>query len=423
MTRRPPELALYAAVTALVEPLAGAALRRRAARGKEDAARLGERLGRASRPRPAGPLVWLHAVSVGESMSLLPLIEALHEREPALNLLVTSGTRTSADLLARRLPEGVIHQYAPVDAPGAVARFLGHWRPDAGLLVESELWPNLILAARRRGVRLALLSARMTDASAKGWARAPAAARTILEAFDLVLAQEAATEARLTELGAKVGPRLNLKLVGAPLPCDTAELERMRAAIGARKVVLAASTHAGEEATIARAFEWADLGDTLLVIVPRHPERGPAVAQVLAGEGLAAGLRSRGEQPHPGMQAYVADTLGELGLFFRLADVVVMGGAFELGIGGHNPLEPARLGSAIITGAHMFNAQETYAEMFAEAAAIEATDGEHLARHMRGLIDNPRIARRFGEAAQAYADRQGRALDEALERLAPLLPA
>jgi len=423
VTRRPPELALYAAVTALVEPLAGAALRRRAARGKEDAARLGERLGRATQRRPAGPLVWLHAVSVGESMSLLPLIEALHEREPALNLLVTSGTRTSAELLARRLPEGVIHQYAPVDAPGAVARFLGHWRPDAGLLVESELWPNLILAARRRGVRLALLSARMTDASAKGWARVPAAARTILEAFDLVLAQEAATETRLTELGAKVGPRLNLKLVGAPLPCDTAELERMRAAIGARKVVLAASTHAGEDATIARAFEWADLGDTLLVIVPRHPERGRAVAQVLAGEGLAAGLRSRGERPHAAMQAYVADTLGELGLFFRLADVVVMGGAFELGIGGHNPLEPARLGSAIITGTHMFNAQETYAEMFAEAAAIEATDGEHLARHMRGLIDNPRIARRFGEAAQAYADRQGRALDEALERLAPLLPA
>ncbi|MFN3523836.1 MAG: 3-deoxy-D-manno-octulosonic acid transferase [Phenylobacterium sp.] len=422
MTRRPLTVRLYASATAFLEPLAGALLRGRAARGKEDPARLDERLGRASRARPPGPLVWLHAVSVGEGMSLLPLVQALRARRPDLALLVTSGTRTSAELLARRLPPGVIHQYAPIDAPGAVTRFLDHWRPQAGLLVESELWPNLILAARRRGVRLALLSARMTDASAKGWARAPAAARCILSSFDLVLAQEAATEARLRELGATVGPRLNLKLVGDPLPADEAELARMRAAIGSRKVVLAASTHAGEEPLVARAFEWADLGEALLIVVPRHPERGESVAKLLEGEGLSVALRSRGERPSAATQAYVADTLGELGLFFRLADVVVMGGAFELDIGGHNPLEPARLGAAIITGPHMFNAQEVYAEMCAEAAAIEAVDGEHLARHLRGLLENPAIARRFGEAALAYAERQGRALDEALLRLEPLLP-
>ncbi|WP_374573159.1 3-deoxy-D-manno-octulosonic acid transferase [Phenylobacterium sp.] len=423
MTRRPLTLALYAALTTLLEPLAGLALRLRAGRGKEDPARIGERLGRTGRERPPGPLVWLHAVSVGEGVSLLPLVQALRESRPDLSLLVTSGTRTSAELLARRLPTGVIHQYAPVDTPGAVGRFLDHWAPDAGLLVESELWPNLIMAARQRGVRLALLSARMTQASAKGWARVPAAARAILSAFDLVLPQEAATETRLRDLGAQVGPRLNLKQVGEPLPCDPDELARMRSAIGARKVVLAASTHAGEDTTIGRAFEWADLGDALLIVVPRHPERGEAVTEVLEGEGMVVGLRSRGERPAPQMQAYVADTLGELGLFFRLADVVVMGGAFELGIGGHNPLEPARLGKAIITGAHMFNAAETYQEMFIEAAAIEAVDGEHLARHMRGLIDNPMIARRFGEAALSYAERQGYALDEAMARLAPLLPA
>ncbi len=423
MTRRPFTLALYATATALLEPAAGAVLRARARRGKEDPARLGERLGRTSRPRPPGPLVWLHAVSVGESMSLLPLIGALADRRPELTLLVTSGTKTSAELLARRLPPGVIHQYAPVDAPAAVAGFLDHWRPDAGLFVESELWPNLILGARRRGVRLALLSARMTEASAKGWARAPAAARAILEAFDLVLAQEAATEARLRDLGARVGPRLNLKLVGEPLPFDATELARLRDEVGPRKVVLAASTHAGEEATIARAFEWADIGEALLVVEPRHPERGPAAADALVAEGMSVARRSRGEAPDAKTQAYVADTLGELGLFFRLADVVVMGGSFELGIGGHNPLEPARLGASIVTGPHVFNAQEVYAELFAEAAAIEAVDGEHLARHLRGLIQNPMIARRFGEAALAYAERQGRALDEALSQLSPLLPA
>jgi 3-deoxy-D-manno-octulosonic-acid transferase len=423
VTRRPFTLALYATATALLEPAAGAVLRARARRGKEDPARLGERLGRASRQRPPGPLVWLHAVSVGESMSLLPLIGALAAQRPTLTLLVTSGTKTSAELLARRLPPGVIHQYAPVDAPAAVAAFLDHWRPDTGLFVESELWPNLILGARRRGVRLALLSARMTEASATGWARAPAAARAILEAFDLVLAQEAATEARLRDLGARVGPRLNLKLVGEPLPFDATELARLRDEVGPRKVILAASTHAGEEATIARAFEWADIGEALLVVAPRHPERGPAAAGALVAEGLSVARRSRGEAPGPSTQAYVADTLGELGLFFRLADVVVMGGSFELGIGGHNPLEPARLGAPIVTGPHVFNAQEVYAELFAEAAAIEAVDGEHLARHLRGLIQNPTIARRFGEAALDYAERQGRALDEALSQLSPLLPA
>ena len=175
-TPRTLPLALYAAATGLLEPLAPALLRRRALSGKEDAGRTGERLGRPVVGRPAGGLVWLHGVSVGEGLSLLPLIEALRTRRPDLSLLVTSGTVTSAEVLAKRLPKGVIHQFAPIDAPGAVARFLDYWRPAAALLVESELWPNLILAAKDRGVRLALISARITEKSAEGWSRAPATA-------------------------------------------------------------------------------------------------------------------------------------------------------------------------------------------------------------------------------------------------------
>ncbi|WP_442957945.1 3-deoxy-D-manno-octulosonic acid transferase, partial [Phenylobacterium sp.] len=239
----------------LAEPLAGPLLRRRARRGKEDGARLGERLGRASQPRPPGPLVWLHGVSVGESVSLLPLVEALRAARPDLALLVTSGTRTSADLLARRLPLGVLHQYAPVDGPRAVAAFLDHWRPDLALLVESELWPNLILAAQARGTRLALASARMTEKSARGWARAPAAAARLLAAFDLILPQDEATAGRLAALGARPGPQLNLKTIGAPLPCDAAELAALKDAWGGRPVVLAASTHPGEEAMVLEAFK------------------------------------------------------------------------------------------------------------------------------------------------------------------------
>lgn len=411
--KTPLPLTLYGAGAGLLEPLAPGLLRSRARRGKEDPARIGERLGRTGTARPKGPLVWLHGVSVGEATSLLPLVDALRVRRPDLAILVTSGTVTAAQLLSNRLPTGVIHQFAPVDAPGAVRRFLDHWRPGLAVFVESELWPNLVRAARARSVRLALLSARMTHKSAEGWARWPASARALVSAFDLVLPQDAATETRLRRLGAAPGPRLNLKLVGRALPADDAELGRLRAALGNRKVVLAASTHPGEEPLIASAVR-GSAPDAVLIIAPRHPERGPEIAEMLGG-----GLRSRGEAP---THLYIADTLGELGLFFRLADVVVMGGGFVPGIGGHNPLEPARIGRPILTGRFAFNAADVYAEMFAEACAIEAADGEALARHVAGLLANPMIARRMSEAALAYADRQGAALDEALGLLEPLLP-
>lgn len=412
---RPLPLALYGAATGLLEPFAPAILRGRARRGKEDPRRLGERLGRPSAPRPPRSLVWLHGVSVGETTSLLPLIAALRRRRPDLTLLVTSGTVTAADLLAKRLPAGVIHQFAPVDAPGAVRRFLDHWRPSLAIFVESELWPNLILAARARNLRLALLSARMTEASAARWARWPASARTLVKAFDLVLPQDAATAARIGRLGGAPGPMLNLKLVGEPLPADDAELGRLRAAIAGRQVVLAASTHPGEEALVAQAVRRA-APDALLVIAPRHPERGAELARE-----LEASRRSL-DEPIAG-PVHIADTLGELGLFFRLADVVVMGGGFAPGVGGHNPLEPARIGRPILTGPHVFNAADAYADLFADAAAIEAADAAALERHVRGLLTYPAIARRMGEAALAYAARQGAALDGALARLEPLLPA
>jgi 3-deoxy-D-manno-octulosonic-acid transferase len=405
-------LALYGAAMGLLEPFTPLVLRRRAEQGKEDAVRLGERLGRPSLSRPSGPLVWLHGVSVGETTSLLPLILALRARRPGLALLVTSGTVTSAELLARRLPGGVLHQFAPVDTPAAVRRFLDHWRPHLAIFVESELWPNLIRAARARGVRLALVSARMTDASANGWSRWPTSARALLSAFDAVLPQDEATAARLTRLGAAVGPRLNLKLVGDPLPCDEAELGRLRAAVGRRKVVVAASTHPGEDALIAGAVEGA-----LTIVVPRHPGRGPEIAAA-----LAAPRRSAGQLPTDAA-AYVADTLGELGLFFRLADIVVMGGSFVPGVGGHNPLEPARLGRPIVTGPRAFNAAEVYAEMIAAGAALEASDTAALRTQLSGLLGDAAARRRMGAAARVYAERQGQALAEALDLLEPLLPA
>ena len=411
-------LRLYRLATHLTEPLAPLVLRSRARRGKEDAARVAERLGRATRPRPAGPLIWLHGVSVGETQSLLPLVSALCAARPAATLLVTSGTVTSAQALSQRLPAEVIHQYVPIDTPTAIARFLDHWRPDLAIFAESELWPNLILAAKAQGARLALVSARMTTASAEGWGRVPAAARVVLGAFDLVMAQDEASRARLTTLGAACGPGLNLKLTGEPLPADEAELARLKSVTGLRKVVLAASTHPGEDDLIVQAFQAAvpDPAEALLILVPRHPDRGPDLAKA-----FQASLRSAGGSPTGPI--HIADTLGELGLFFRLADIVVMGGGFVPGIGGHNPLEPARIGRPILTGPHTFNAAEVYADLFAYAAAIQAKDAPDLTRHLRGLLDNPAIARRMGEAALGYAERQAAGLGAALVALEPLLPA
>lgn len=411
-------LDLYAAASRIAEPLAPALLARRARQGKEDPVRLNERLGRPTRSRPDGALVWLHGVSVGEALSLLPLVEAIRAARPGLSVLVTSGTRTSADLLARRLPEGVIHQYAPVDAPGAVAGFLNHWRPAAALLVESELWPNLILAARSREVRLALVSARMTESSARGWTRAPHAARILLRAFDLILPQDADTARRLTGLGGRMGPALNLKRLAQDLPFDQAELARLKAQLAGRSVILAASTHPGEEALVAEAARGLD---AVLVVVPRHPERGGALAGELSALGLPVTRRSLGEAPGTGI--HIADTLGELGLWFRLADITVMGGGFLPGVGGHNPLEPARLGAAVITGPSVFNAKDLYQDLLARAAALEAADAEALARHLRGLLAYPHIRRRMGEAAQDYARSQAAAADPALAALWRLLPA
>lgn len=423
MNALPPSLALYRAATTLFEPLALQILRGRARAGKEDPARLAERLGRAAVARPAGPLVWLHGVSVGESLSLLPLVEGLGRRRPDLALLVTSGTRTAADILARRLPPGVIHQFAPVDGPRAVGRFLDHWKPSLGVLVESELWPNLLLSAERRGVPLALLSARMTETSAKGWARAPAAARRLLSGLAVVAPQDEDSRARLERLGARPGPALNLKRLGDAPPHDPADLDRLKAAVAGRRVALAASTHPGEEAFLAQAFQAVRAGapDALFIVVPRHPERGAEAAETLKAAGFSVARRSLGEPP--AAQVYVADTLGEMGLFLRLADAVVMGGAFVDGVGGHNPLEAARLGQAVVTGPHAFNAAELYRDLLAEAAAIEADTPGEVARHVLGLLDNPRVARRMGEAALAHAEREASALDAALDRLEPLMSA
>ena len=415
-------LAAYRVATGLLEPLAPALLKRRAARGKEAPARVGERLGHPSRPRPDGTLVWLHGASVGESLSLLPLIEALAAQRPDLTLLVTSGTVTSAELLARRLPASAIHQYVPVDAPKVAERFLDHWRPSLAVFVESELWPNLLLGAKARGCRLALVGARISQTSADGWHRTPRAARTLLGAFDLILAQDGDSRARLQALGAVVTGELDLKQAAAPLPYDEAALAALAFPLRNRPVLVAASTHPGEDEMIAEAFAHTATPPALLILVPRHPARASQVAAALTGQGLSHARRSLGEPLRSDVQVYLADTLGELGLFFRVAQAVVMGGSLTRDIGGHNPLEPARFGLPVITGADVANFRETYAGLANAGAAVMVDGQAALTEAVTGLMADPGLARQMGQRAKLYADLGDHALGVALDALTPLLP-
>lgn len=421
-----PALILYRLLTRMLEPLAPRLLDARAKKGKEDPARVDERLGLTRVPRPDGEVVWLHGVSVGETLSLLPVVERLRATRPDLTILVTSGTLTSANLLARRLPEGVIHQFAPVDAPGAVDAFLAKWKPVVGVFVESELWPNLILESRRRGVKLVLASARITEKTVAGWRRFPGAAREILSAFDVVLPQDGVSADRLESLGARIDGHVNLKLAGDAPPHDGAAFTRLSAAIGDRPVVVAASTHDGEEIAIVRALD--KLTERLcLILIPRHPERSAAIAAALTRDGYRFALRSQGRQPDSDTDLYVADTLGEMGLFLRLADVVVMGGSFSAAlekppVGGHNPLEPARLGKPAVTGPDMTN-WAAITEALVEAGGLQIVAAPwDLPGVLVPLLADDKAARAMGDRGRRAAAEAGSGLERLIDSLQPLLP-
>lgn len=421
-------LGLYRLATRAALPLVKLLLARRTRRGKEDPARRDERFGLSRKPRPPGPLIWAHAASVGESLSLLPLIDRLLERLPTAGMLVTSGTVTSATLLAQRLPARAFHQYVPIDHPDAVEGFLGHWRPDLAVWVESELWPNLVADTHRRGVPMVLLNAKMSERSMRGWQRFPGMIGHLLGCFDLVLAQDAAQAARLNRLGARAAVTVgDLKSSAAPLPADPVELAALRHAIGARPVWLAAQTHEGEETIIAEAHGIlaARRPDLLTLLAPRHPNRATAIAALLTAQGLTVARRSAGEPIMPTTAIYLADTMGEMGLFYRLGGIVLVAGSLLAPgtLGGHNPIEPALLGAAILHGPDMVNCAANAAALHAADAALEVTDAAGLAATVAALLDKPTRRQAMGQAAQIAAEAQSGVVDGVMARLEPLLQA
>ena len=406
----------YRYASLLATPVIDAWLAHRRRRGKEDSGRFGERLGRPSLPRPEGRLVWMHGASVGESLSLLPLVARLRDGLPDVRILITSGTVTSAGLLRERLPAGVHHQFAPVDRPGAVRRFTRHWQPDLAVWVESELWPNLILETAARGCPMLLLNGRMSDRSNARWRRAPRLSRPLLAAFHSVLAQTEADAERFRALGARnVAVRGNLKNDANPLPADEDGVAALGQAIGARPCWAAASTHEGEEETVAEAISALRRShrDLLTILAPRHPERGDATAELLERSGLTTVRRSTGGAIVPGTAVYLVDTLGELGLVFRLASIAFVGGSLAPH-GGHNPLEPARLDCALVTGPHTENFTEAYAALEDAGAVSRVGDARTLADAVGALLEDESARAARAAAAHEAARALGGGVDAAL---------
>jgi 3-deoxy-D-manno-octulosonic-acid transferase len=419
--RRPLALRLYGLATAAFGPFSGVLLGRRQRRGKEDPMRRPERLGIAGKPRPQGRLCWLHGASVGEAVTLLPLAERLAAE--GFVILMTTGTVTSAALMATRLPAGAIHQFVPLDVPTFVRRFLRHWQPDLVVFLESEIWPTMVLETKAAGVKLALVNGRMSPRSFGRWRRAPRTIRTLLGCFDLIAAQSEDDGARFNALGApRVSVSGNLKF-DAPAPsADEARLEQLRGAIGSRPLWLAAATHEGEEALAGDVHARMEtrFPELLTVIVPRHPERGAAIAAELRSKGLDVVLRSEGAIPAAGIGIYVADTVGEMGLFYRLARIVFVGKSL-VGHGGQNPIEPAKLGAAVLHGPFVQNFLGAYGALDSMGGAIVVRSSEELASAIARLLADPGdVARVAAGGAKAVASLTG-ALDRTITALEPLM--
>ncbi len=417
----PMTLRMYRHLSTAMVPLAPALIKRRLKLGKEDPARVGERRGLSRDVRPHGPLVWIHGASVGEVLAAAALIQKL--RDLNIRILLTSGTVTSAAVVAKRFPADIIHQYVPFDSPRYVARFLDHWRPSLALFIESDLWPNLILAGAARRLPMVLINGRMSPRSFPRWRRLSGTIAALLGKFDICLAQSRTDAERFAALGSpNVMTTGNLKLdVPAP-PADPARLERLMSMTRGRAIVVAASTHPGEEEILVDAHRTlAGFFPSLLtVIVPRHPDRGTAIARMLVSSGLNAALRSREELPTGATDIYVADTMGELGLFYRLAPIVFMGGSL-VPHGGQNPIEAIKLGASIVHGPHVFNFTDVYEALDSAGGARRADTQEALVRQLGQLLSDNAARETVRRAAEGVVEQLGGALDRTLSALEPYL--
>lgn len=415
----------------MIWPFLHALLWVRMRKGKEDIARISERTGHATRLRPEGKLAWVHAASVGEAQSALIFIEKLLADFPQIHILVTSGTKTSAEMLTDKLPPRAFHQYIPVDHPLWTERFLRHWHPDTAFWMESELWPNILHGVKKRSIPAALINARLSPRSASRWRLAAPFAQKILSSFDVILCQTAKDAHFFNMLGHQdTHISDNLKYSAQPLPCDEDELQRIKEKIGNRQLWLYASSHDGEEALAAQVH--GKLQNTLekpiTIIVPRHPQRGEEIQTTLNREfpNLRVTRRTsnaaKNALPDDQTDIYIADTLGELGLFYRLAPICIVGRCFSNdGGGGHNPLEPALLGCGVLYGPNVQNLQEIYDEMERAQAAIHVQTKDELYTQVNDLLSKPARLKALQQFGQKFAKSKTGVINTVFNALPPVI--
>ena len=411
-------LKIYRGISYLAYPFVWGLLKRRKKKGKEDLERLEERLGKTTVVRPKGKLVWIHGASVGESLSVIPLINQLVKNKN-ITVMVTTGTVTSAQLMQKRLPKGAFHQYVPIDYPIYVKRFIHHFHPDVALFVESDFWPNMLLEVYERKIPLVLLNGRVSDRSFRRWQKAKWFIKPLLRLFALCLGQTQEDARRLGILGASnTGCVGNLKFSATPMPIDEKELKSMKKSIGKRLVWIAGSTHENEENQIADVHRLLQMEypDLLTIIVPRHPNRAEEIEKILLQKGLTVHRRSRQEDVNADI--YLGDTIGEMGLFYRLAPIVFVGGSL-IPFGGQNMLEPMRVGACTIVGPYAFNFKEIVAKAKKQKALIEVTDVEDLKKNLINLIKHPALRQEISVMGQCLANSETAVLSRVYNRLKP----
>lgn len=418
-------LSIYQRLTPFLTGGVLAYLRHRLKKGKEDPNRLNERLGKASVLRPKGPIIWFHGASVGEAVSLLPLLYRIRSQFPHMTPLVTTGTVTAATVIIKVLPEGCLHQYSPLDVPVWIERFLTYWQPDIAVFVESEFWPNLILTCRAQNIPLYLINAHLSEKSYHSWRRFPSIIGRLLSCFEVCLAQSATIAKRLLDLGAppsKVRVCGNLKFAADPLPYDTTEFTKIQSAVQGRPLWIAASTHSGEEILIGEAHSLIKeaLPNALTIIIPRHSHRGEEIVKELVAKGLQVARRSCQQAIQPSTDVYLVDTMGELGLFYRLSDVAFIGGTF-VPIGGHNPIEAALLDCALIWGPYIHNQIEICDVL--EPAASLVTTKEELAETVQWLLTEEIVRKNKIKTARHLLKTQAHVLENVIEALQEKLEA
>ncbi|MCY0093940.1 lipid IV(A) 3-deoxy-D-manno-octulosonic acid transferase [Hoeflea ulvae] len=401
-------------------PLLGPYLAIRAAKGKEERGRRKERYGLSDIDRPAGPLVWFHAASVGETTAVVPLIREVRRR--GISVVLTTGTVTSAGVARERLGDTVIHQYVPLDLKPAVSRFLNHWMPDLAIIAESEIWPMTILELGVRRTPQVLVNGRLSDRSFARWSKRPSLADALFENLSHVIAQSDLDAERFLALGARpVSVSGNLKVDTTAPPWDADELARLQAQIGDRPTWAAISTYEGEDeiaAAVHRALK--PRHKQLSILVPRHPDRADAVEAMLVARGLTVVRRSSGDAIDASTDVFLGDTIGEMGLYLNLTKVVFVGKSLKGG-GGQNPLEPAMLGCSVLAGENVDNFRESYAKLITNGGARFVRDGEMLAKSVHFLLSNPQARQAMAEGGEKTLRDMRGALKATIRALEPYI--